>query len=85
MAIVKLIVNLGAVITAFTSAWFWCVSAFSSIPPPPAGAFRQAIEPGIRNYYVAARKTARLNQMAAIFSGVTAALTGLGALLSTFG
>jgi hypothetical protein len=49
--------------------------------PPPAGAFQQAIEPGIRNYYVAARKTARPNQMAAIFSGATAALTGISALL----
>jgi hypothetical protein len=77
----KFVINCLAAFTGFAAAAFWCKSAYTQIPDPPAGAFAEAIIPGLTAYREAARKAARSNQWAALLSGVTAALTAIGLLL----
>jgi len=70
--------NYAAATCGFAASWFWYSSAKTFVPDPPVGAFAEQAMPALASYREAVRIAARENRWAALLSGASALLAGLG-------
>jgi hypothetical protein len=77
----KMLVDWLAAICAFGASWFWYKSASAFLPDPPVGAFSEQVMPALAEYREAMRRATHSNRLAALLSGVSALLAGLGLVI----